>query len=256
VRSIVPVVPEAEASNRFYWSGGARVKTSFVVFAVIAAFSAFGLGSVVADPLDSLPSAVGDELPPYEVMNIVRSSGMRPMGPPARRGRIYLLHAVERNGDDVRVVVDARSGRIVSVTPMMDFPPPSYGASSAYEPAPMDEPTSSYGRPGPYHYGPPEPLTGRIPNTVPPELAPAARPASPVSRSAAVTPPRTPLPRPRPAETVAAVPTDLKTTAPEPSAQTPPVGTPVSPADKSGTSEAKSADKPAATVLPPVTPLD
>ena len=54
---------------------------------------------------------------PPEVVAIVRSNGMKPLTPPMRRGPVYLLHALDPNGQEVRVVVNARSGRVIAVRP-------------------------------------------------------------------------------------------------------------------------------------------
>src|SRR6266852_7946579 len=141
----------AAMSYRFRRSGGARVKTSSFVLVVIATLGTFGSGAV-ADPLGPPPYAAADAVGPYQVMNIVRASGFRPLSPPLRRGRVYWLQAMARDGEDVRIAVDASSGSIVSVAPM-DNGPPDYRAASGYERAPMYEPESPYGRSGPYHYG-------------------------------------------------------------------------------------------------------
>ena len=58
--------------------------------------------------------AAGCGLPPYEVITIVRSTGLDPLGPPMRRGPNYVLRATDEDDQEVRVVVDARSGDIVS----------------------------------------------------------------------------------------------------------------------------------------------
>jgi hypothetical protein len=69
--------------------------------------------------------------PPYEVLTIVRSTGLEPLSRPVRHGPDYVLHAVDRRDREVRVIVDARSGRIVSVTPVVTAsrisPPPRRG---------------------------------------------------------------------------------------------------------------------------------
>src|SRR5712692_2332433 len=72
-------------------------------------------------------------MPPYEVMAIVRAAGMRPLSPPLRNGPTYMLRALDPAGQEVRVVVHARSGRIARVAPMFGpryagpIAPPPYG---------------------------------------------------------------------------------------------------------------------------------
>jgi hypothetical protein len=223
------------------------VKRTSVALAVIAALGAFGAVAAVAQPIEGPPAAFSDGPPPYEIIGIVRANGFRPLGPPMRRGRVYVVHAMEPRGDDVRIVIDAFSGRILNVA-ALDTPPyagPSYGA--------MDEPPPPYARGGQYHYGPPERITtGNPPEAIPPGVA---RPAAPVTRSAAVTPPRTPLPRPRPAESVVASPADVNTAPPAPAAQIAPTpaGDAVGAKDKPAE---KPTEKPAANALPPVAPLE
>jgi hypothetical protein len=60
-----------------------------------------------------------DALPASEILNNVSALGLRPTTPALRRGVYYVLHAVDRLGVAVRVVVDAQLGDIVSVTPLL-----------------------------------------------------------------------------------------------------------------------------------------
>jgi hypothetical protein len=57
-------------------------------------------------------------LPPHEVVTIVSSTGLEPVGRPVRQGPVYALRAVDPAGEEVRVVVDAYMGRIVKVIPL------------------------------------------------------------------------------------------------------------------------------------------
>ena len=80
-------------------------------------------------PVHPVPVAA---LPPYEIVSIVRSVGLRPLHRPVRQGPTYAMRAVDRAGQEVRVVVDARFGRILRVDPVLvpryasPLPPP-YG---------------------------------------------------------------------------------------------------------------------------------
>ncbi|MEA2818587.1 MAG: hypothetical protein QOJ86_591 [Bradyrhizobium sp.] len=56
-------------------------------------------------------------LPPMEVYTIVRESGFAPLGIPQQRGLVYTISVIDRGGDDGRLVIDARSGRIVRFIP-------------------------------------------------------------------------------------------------------------------------------------------
>ena len=72
-------------------------------------------------------------LPPHEILTILRSTGFDPLGQPVRRGPNYVLRAIDDNDREVRVVVNARSGDILSVTPVeiaSRMPPPPRGGVS------------------------------------------------------------------------------------------------------------------------------
>ena len=70
-------------------------------------------------------------MPPHEILTIVRSTGMEPVSRPIRQGPAYVLRALDPAGEEVRVIVDARRGRIVKVAPVMmpryAVMPPPYG---------------------------------------------------------------------------------------------------------------------------------
>jgi hypothetical protein len=56
-------------------------------------------------------------LPPEEVYTVVRDSGFSPLGIPQQRGLVYTISVIDRGGDDGRLVIDARTGRIIRVMP-------------------------------------------------------------------------------------------------------------------------------------------
>ncbi|MDO9561012.1 MAG: hypothetical protein Q7J60_05285 [Bradyrhizobium sp.] len=56
-------------------------------------------------------------LPPHEVYTVLRDSGFSPLGVPVRRGFFYAISVVDRGGDDGRLVIDARTGRILRFQP-------------------------------------------------------------------------------------------------------------------------------------------
>ena len=56
-------------------------------------------------------------LPPHEVYTVVRESGFSPLGIPQQRGFIYTIAVIDRGGDDGRLVIDARNGRIIRFVP-------------------------------------------------------------------------------------------------------------------------------------------
>jgi hypothetical protein len=127
-----------------------------IVYATLAALVLAAPAS--AEPL-RLAQAMGpDLLPPHEILTIVRSTGLDPLGQPIRRGPNYVLRAVDSDDREVRVVVNARHGVVVRVVPIMSasrLPPGMtigpYERMEPYRPAPPDEYTS----PGPGRYGTP-----------------------------------------------------------------------------------------------------
>jgi hypothetical protein len=56
-------------------------------------------------------------LPPQEVYTVVRESGFSPLGVPQQRGFVYTIAVIDRGGDDGRLVIDARTGRIIRFMP-------------------------------------------------------------------------------------------------------------------------------------------
>jgi hypothetical protein len=83
-------------------------------------------------------------LPPHEVYNIIREAGFSPLGIPQQRGLIYSIAVIDREGEDGRLVIDARSGRILRFVPAWQNGAPYEG--NAWN--------SSYGLPGPVLSGP------------------------------------------------------------------------------------------------------
>jgi hypothetical protein len=56
-------------------------------------------------------------LAPAEVAAIVRDRGFAPLGNPQQRGIVYTISAINPAGDDGKLVIDARSGRIIRFLP-------------------------------------------------------------------------------------------------------------------------------------------
>ena len=217
------------------------------------------------------PPAMGEGgLPPSEILMVVRSSGLRPLTQPARRGPRYVLLASDNMGGQLRVVVSAYDGRIVHAAPAYDprfayhpvrprglipearIPgaPPQHAAMPAYPAPELKDPT------------PPLPRTARTtaaqptaPATQNHRLASAPDAAAP----APTRPARTPLPRPRPviaaneaAPAAAAAPASAPQAAPR---ETSPEAE-ASPAPAAAPSAAPATKPPAETQMVPVAPLD
>jgi len=59
-------------------------------------------------------------LPPSQVVAVLRSAGYSPLGRITQRGWIYTVAALDPNGDDGRLIIDARTGRIMRFVPAME----------------------------------------------------------------------------------------------------------------------------------------
>jgi hypothetical protein len=145
-------------------------------------------------------------LPPREVYTVVRESGFSPLGNPQQRGLVYTIAVIDRDGDDGRLVIDARTGRIIRFMPAYQMGDNHDAALAAtYGPVgPLPPLSHIRGVPRP-----PRPIPGvasrapSVPTPKPPpphagEVKPlAAQPAAePAQQSAAV--------QPKPADTQAA----------------------------------------------------
>ena len=203
-------------------------------------------------------------LPPQEIHAILREAGFSPLGALQQRGPVYTVAAVDRRGDDGRMVIDARSGRILRFTPAYQMGErihmdtvARYGSPSAspelpqYRRPPFDANT---GGNAPSAAAPPAQQkvasrTATVPLPKPPPVRAVATPAKPV---AVEKPPVIDKPiAEKPAEPVAAPP-------PAPvqqSAVTQPAPTdtkPAEPAVAAPTTQAEKSETPP-TVAPPPT---
>ena len=152
-------------------------------------------------------------LPPFEVLTIVRSIGFQPQSPPILRGRVYIVRAFDDQDIPVRVAVDARSGRVVNVAERVagrfgQVVEERYGA---YPVPPSPVPYGSvYREPeyngqvynGPVYRG--SDATTYSPAPYSPSVAP--RDAAPRPRVASRTLATTPMPRAKPQVATAAKP--------------------------------------------------
>jgi len=59
-------------------------------------------------------------LPPLEVYAVLRDGGYAPLGMPRLRGNVWSIAAINRDGDDGRLFIDATNGRILSFMPAGD----------------------------------------------------------------------------------------------------------------------------------------
>ncbi|MEH2491046.1 hypothetical protein [Bradyrhizobium sp. AZCC 2230] len=142
-------------------------------------------------------------LPATEVYAVLRENGFSPLGIPRLRGAVYTIAVIDRRGDDGRLVIDARNGRIIRFMPAAD----AYGMAPAYEEpsvAPY-RPQSALPPPTMVRGGPPRP-PAPIPHvasrTVPLPKAAPQRAETPV---AAVKPPEQTTQQAQPTQQTAAV---------------------------------------------------
>lgn len=138
-----------------------------------------------------------------EVYAVLRENGFSPLGIPRLRGAVYTIAVIDRRGDDGRLVIDARDGRIIRFMPAAD----AYGMAPAYEEpsvAPY-RPQSALPPPTMVRGGPPRP-PAPIPHvasrTVPLPKAAPPRAGTPV---AAAKPAEPTTPQAQPAQQTAAV---------------------------------------------------
>ncbi len=141
------------------------------------AVSDFGGPYAAMPPGAPVPGSGPTLLPPLEVYTVVRESGFSPLGIPRQRGMFYVIAVIDRNGDDGRLVIDARNGLVVRFLPAYRM------GDNRYDAAP---PTYAPGAPPPTVgnlSGPPRPpasvpkLASRTPPTVPMPKASPLRPA-------------------------------------------------------------------------------
>ncbi len=199
----------------------------------------------IAPPLAD-PAAAQPGLPPQSITAMVRARGFRPVGRPARRGNVYVQRALDPDEMEYRLLIDALTGRTVSVQPMGMAGPYAYGpapyAPARYRPPhywgrPPDNDGFGYGVPRPPHSIPSVRLAP--PQAEPPQTQSAhTEPQAAPSASA-----QAPLPRPKPyvMEATGSI----------------PVGAPASPAPQNTPAPPPSAPQTnGAVTLPPVAPLD
>jgi hypothetical protein len=85
--------------------------------------SPYAIASDIEGPYAAMPEQVvvprygPTLLPPQEVYTVVRESGFSPLGAPQQRGFFYTISVIDRGGEDGRLVIDGRTGRIVRFMP-------------------------------------------------------------------------------------------------------------------------------------------
>jgi hypothetical protein len=224
--------------RRIKWALG----SALVVFAAMPPVLALAQSSGVAR--DTNWPVVGGSAPlgmlaPPEVEAAVRRAGFEPTSRAIQRGRVYVLFALDPYDMDVKLTVDAGSGRVLWVTGVIGT---RYAGAGYYS----YRPWSRYERP-------PTP-PGDIPNAWP------GKNNSGLVRNSASMRPALPLPRTRPADLTTAA---AKETAPPPRAYPlPQAGERREGGEPKTTAPVRSDGAPAAKALPiaptmvPVAPLE
>jgi hypothetical protein len=110
-------------------------------------------------------------MPAIEVYTVLRENGFLPLGIPRQRGLVYTIAVIEPGGRDGRLIIDARSGRIIRFVP-----------ADAMDDDDRGDPSGAYGAAGPLP--PPTPVRSSVP-----------RPPAPIPHVASRTVPK---PRPNP----------------------------------------------------------
>jgi hypothetical protein len=149
-------------------------------------------GHYAAMPPEAPTSGYGPTLlPPREVYTVVRDSGFSPLGIPQQRGLVYTIAVIDSGGDDGRLVIDARTGRIIRFLPASRM-------GDHFD----DDLTLTYGPVGPppignmpiSHRGVPRPpasiphVASRTPSSVPLPKAPPPRAGEPKPLAASPAP--------------------------------------------------------------------
>ena len=103
----VRAVASTEAANREQPDRGNFILQHKIALCagLVAALAVAGHALAQPAPPPVYPGTVypGTGLPPHEIVTIVRSTGLEPMGSPVRQGPTYALRAVDPAGEEVRV---------------------------------------------------------------------------------------------------------------------------------------------------------
>jgi hypothetical protein len=174
--------------------GGTIVKRS-IIYTALTVLALSTPAAAQGYPPGAMPPGA---MPPYEILSMLRSTGFDPIGQPVRRGPNYVLRAIDDNDREVNLVINARSGNILSVTPIQtasrvppgvsmgpyERMPPGYvppAGSRSYGPPVADDDDDGLPPPG-FGYGAPRPpgaMPGPLPrssNAVPPPRGGAMQP--------------------------------------------------------------------------------
>jgi hypothetical protein len=136
-------------------------------------------------------------LPRQEVYTVLRDSGFSPLGIPVRRGLFYTIAVIDRGGEDGRLVIDARDGRIVRFMPASRI-------GDRFDGALRGPPPVITGAPRPARAG--ARVASRTPAVPIPKPSPRAGEARPLAAKPATVQPAQPVAVQPPRQSVAAAP--------------------------------------------------
>lgn len=177
-------------------------------------------------------------MPAIEVYTVLRENRFSPLGIPRLRGNVYTIAVIDRRGDDGRLVIDARDGRILrflparGIGPAFDddargpyrpqgaLPPPTLSGAAPRPPASIPR-VASRGVPVPK----PSPLAAKPAPAAAAAPAPAQEAAiAPAKPAATQATPQAAVPAPATAQQAAATPPKPAQTQAAAPAATPSVG--------------------------------
>jgi hypothetical protein len=157
-------------------------------------------GEASAQAAGAVRDVTADALPPNQIVALMRTSGFAAVSRPVRNGHTYVLRALDPYDLEVNLVVEARTGRLLSAS---EVAAPRYAARRG--PMPGYDPYGApvYGR----IFGPPD---DEFASPRPPRNVPGVSAAPGVKLPPEKTAAHAPLPRPRPyvMEATGSVPAD------------------------------------------------
>jgi hypothetical protein len=216
------------------------------------ACAAVGLACLVPIAAEAQYTAYMPAVSQEQIAVNVRAAGFAPLSRPALRGTVYYLRAKSRDNVEMRVAVDARTGRVLSATRVSDTQ-----RAVAESPVP-DAPPRYQPRIRGTGYSETAPLPpADVPVAAQPVPAPIAPPPAPAKKLAAQPPraPSTPVAG-APAAPAAEAPATAAAAPPAPAAGTPAAtasATPSAPAgDVTGAVQAQPAKPPEADLRPAI----
>ncbi|MEO6380418.1 MAG: hypothetical protein ABIO35_00020 [Nitrobacter sp.] len=132
-----------------------KLFTGWLIMPAVAAIAATGAQAQALAPYEiDQPAIVISDLPgPYaarrpgpvddgprllpmtEVYTVVREGGFSPRGAPRQRGFVYTIAVISPDGDDGRLMIDARDGRILHFMPAVWRQDNRHDLTTTYEPA-------------------------------------------------------------------------------------------------------------------------